>query len=330
VADFGLSRSIQFDSVLDAKAFDGQNPVWLAPEILGHQETYNERVDVYSFGIILWEMLSRADYFGDVSFMSDIEIMVVGGKRPAIPDKVDEDIFKIEEDYKTLLKECWQNDPQARPSFQNIVERVSTMKENIEKYHKTHPDYMPQSIMHLEKKLQEREQAREEKKAEEILATESGPFEDTEAKRDSVPHIQVTESPPALKKSLTSRDGPSGQPLKPDMFTKIVGRAIRNSAAPHVGNPIDIMEEMKKSYKKPPVKRVKSRETGANRPKSMQVGPIGTVNLEMKTLLDEPPKLKKAGSRERKVRKSSSKILLGDSKGIKKKDSKEYNNKEKE
>jgi len=114
------------------------------------------------------------------------------------------------------------------------------------------------------------------------------------------------------------------------MFTKIVGRAIRNSAAPHVGNPIDIMEEMKKSYKKPPVKRVKSRETGANRPKSMQVGPIGTVNLEMKTLLDEPPKLKKAGSRERKVRKSSSKILLGDSKGIKKKDSKEYNNKEKE
>jgi serine/threonine protein kinase len=49
----------------DGKKMAGQNPVWLAPEIMQRKD-YNEKIDIYSFGVILWEMLTRQDYFGEV------------------------------------------------------------------------------------------------------------------------------------------------------------------------------------------------------------------------------------------------------------------------
>jgi serine/threonine protein kinase len=49
----------------DSKKLMGQNPVWLAPEVMQRKD-YNEKIDIYSFGVILWEMLTRQDYFGEV------------------------------------------------------------------------------------------------------------------------------------------------------------------------------------------------------------------------------------------------------------------------
>jgi len=119
VADFGLSRSLDFSRELDGSALEGNNPVWLAPEILLHQN-YNEKVDVYAFGLILFEMLSGQDYFGDMAFMSDIENMVIAGKRPKI-DLVEEDPFSVQNEYVELLKACWDPSPTERPTFAEAV-----------------------------------------------------------------------------------------------------------------------------------------------------------------------------------------------------------------
>jgi len=75
-------------------------------------------------------MLSRSDYFGEVSFMSDIEAMVISGKRPAIP-QLEDSSNGVLEDYVELLKECWDNDPSVRPAFSAIVARIAKMKSKL-------------------------------------------------------------------------------------------------------------------------------------------------------------------------------------------------------
>jgi serine/threonine protein kinase len=49
--------------------------VWLAPEIL-ENKTYTEKADVYSLGVMFWELLTKERFFGDVKFMSILEDMV--------------------------------------------------------------------------------------------------------------------------------------------------------------------------------------------------------------------------------------------------------------
>jgi serine/threonine protein kinase len=48
------------------------NPVWLAPEMM-RKESYDEKVDVYSYGVILWELIARKDFLGHITFLSAIE-----------------------------------------------------------------------------------------------------------------------------------------------------------------------------------------------------------------------------------------------------------------
>lgn len=59
------------------------NPTWLAPEIL-LQKPYHTAADVYSFGVILYEISTRKRYFGEERFFSEIERRVVVGERPDI------------------------------------------------------------------------------------------------------------------------------------------------------------------------------------------------------------------------------------------------------
>lgn len=60
------------------------NPVWLAPEVLQGQP-YGVKVDTYAFGVMCWELLTRDSFFGEISFMSDMEDKIINVERPPIP-----------------------------------------------------------------------------------------------------------------------------------------------------------------------------------------------------------------------------------------------------
>ena len=56
IADFGLARDVRYSNDYYRKLTDGRLPVkWMAPECL-FQSVYTSRSDVWSFGILLWEM----------------------------------------------------------------------------------------------------------------------------------------------------------------------------------------------------------------------------------------------------------------------------------
>jgi serine/threonine protein kinase len=109
IADFG---SCVAEARIKRRVVD--NPVWCAPEVLRGQE-YTEKVDVYSYGIILYELLTRsAKLFPGIQWWYIIEDMIKAGKRPELPSD-------CPTPYRTLIQETWDDTPHKRPSFDDIV-----------------------------------------------------------------------------------------------------------------------------------------------------------------------------------------------------------------
>jgi len=118
VCDFGVSKPLCGDLTelkgQEPSKRDVANPAWLAPEVL-RGEPRGVGVDIYAFGIILWELLCRAHPWPTYAFISDHEKDIINGVRPTIPDD-------CPADYSGLMKACWNADFKARPSFSSIVD----------------------------------------------------------------------------------------------------------------------------------------------------------------------------------------------------------------
>jgi len=111
IADFGLSRVLSLSNELRRKAV--VNPIWLPPEVL-KKESYNEKVDEYAMGVMMYEMWVRKDFFYEMSFASEIEDAVVQGRRPDLPVVGDSHYIGV---YRNVLRGFWSQSADARPSF---------------------------------------------------------------------------------------------------------------------------------------------------------------------------------------------------------------------
>lgn len=114
VADFGFARIKEENSTMTRCG----TPCWTAPEIL-RGKRYNEKVDVYSFAIIMWQVGTRKLPFLDYNFMG-VSLAVLEGRRPPIP-------HDWPADFTQLVTKCWDQDPDSRPSMEDIVADIGTM-----------------------------------------------------------------------------------------------------------------------------------------------------------------------------------------------------------
>lgn len=88
-------------------------PSYLAPE-LWRNESYTESVDVYSYGVVLWELLARDTPFRELSNEDLIIAMKQKCLRPPIPRWTPLS-------FKIMLERCWGEVPKSRPTFQQLV-----------------------------------------------------------------------------------------------------------------------------------------------------------------------------------------------------------------
>ncbi|GLI67476.1 hypothetical protein VaNZ11_011693, partial [Volvox africanus] len=94
------------------------SPGWVAPEILKGLP-YNEKVDVYSFGIIIWECLAgKRPYEGLTN--DQVMLAVAAGSRPAVPPDTDPALER-------LMSSCWDQDPEQRPAFHEITTELQLL-----------------------------------------------------------------------------------------------------------------------------------------------------------------------------------------------------------
>lgn len=123
VADFGLSSTL----VQTAAGRDVFNPIWLAPEVMMREAEYTEKADVYSFGIILWELVTRKLPFSefDYTFTFKLENSIIEDNlRPTIPEG-------LPPAYERLMCECWQGDPSLRPTFAQVLDSLKELQSSL-------------------------------------------------------------------------------------------------------------------------------------------------------------------------------------------------------
>ncbi|XP_015887516.3 uncharacterized protein LOC107422567 [Ziziphus jujuba] len=118
VGDFGLSRIKR--NTLVSGGVRGTLP-WMAPELLsGSSNRVSEKVDVFSFGIVMWEILTGEEPYANMHCGAIIGGIVNNTLRPPIPKRCDSE-------WKKLMEECWSADPASRPSFTEITNRLRDM-----------------------------------------------------------------------------------------------------------------------------------------------------------------------------------------------------------
>eukprot|EP00736_Rhodelphis_marinus_P010527 Rmarinus@m.23974 len=117
VSDFGSSRHLSGE--IGIPSCCPGTPQWMAPELC-RAEVYTEKVDVYSFSIIVWELLTCSPPW-EGYMAAQVIYLVSIGKRLFLPDETTRPELTWLLD---LLKQCWSEDPALRPPFSTILEII--------------------------------------------------------------------------------------------------------------------------------------------------------------------------------------------------------------
>ncbi|XP_071791557.1 mitogen-activated protein kinase kinase kinase 13-B-like [Asterias amurensis] len=113
ISDFGTSR--EWNEKSTKMSFAG-TVAWMAPEVI-RNEPCSEKVDVWSFGVVLWELLTGEMPYKDVD--SSAIIWGVGSNSLQLPIP-----STCPEGFKLLMMQCWSAKPKNRPSFRQIMMHI--------------------------------------------------------------------------------------------------------------------------------------------------------------------------------------------------------------
>lgn len=121
VTDFGLSKEKKKENTNQTQEIKG-TPIYISPEIW-EEKDYSNAGDVYAFAFIVYEIITgKKPNLGKNWYQ--IQKMVTEGKRPEID-------FCPSDAYSELIKRCWSQCPEDRPTFEQIVEELRTNSDFI-------------------------------------------------------------------------------------------------------------------------------------------------------------------------------------------------------
>uniref|UniRef100_A0A8C5I0X0 Mitogen-activated protein kinase kinase kinase 12 n=1 Tax=Gouania willdenowi TaxID=441366 RepID=A0A8C5I0X0_GOUWI len=145
ISDFGTSKELSDKST--KMSFAG-TVAWMAPEVI-RNEPVSEKVDIWSFGVVLWEMLTGEVPYKDVD--SSAIIWGVGNNSLQLP--VPE---SCPDGFKILLRQCWNCKPRNRPSFRQILLHLDIASADVmstpqETYFKSQAEWREEVKQHFEK-----------------------------------------------------------------------------------------------------------------------------------------------------------------------------------
>ncbi|KAH3763716.1 serine/threonine-protein kinase STY46 [Pelomyxa schiedti] len=126
VSEDGIAKVIDFGTVrvVDRALMTGNlgTVQYMAPELFS-SHSYTVKADVYSYAIVVWEMVTRSVPYEDKDTWA-IPVSVCKGERPSIPKETHPELAKI-------IKKCWNHNPSKRPTFTNALAMLAKLRSQI-------------------------------------------------------------------------------------------------------------------------------------------------------------------------------------------------------
>ncbi|RHZ82881.1 hypothetical protein Glove_103g146 [Diversispora epigaea] len=118
ISDLGLSGPVeeQLNSICG-------NLPYVAPEVYCGQ-IYTAKSDIYSIGILMWEVITGKTPYGDHEHDTDLAFAIAKGYRPMIYEN-------IPLEYATLMKQCWDANPNNRPNLDIIYYKMESLVKSL-------------------------------------------------------------------------------------------------------------------------------------------------------------------------------------------------------
>lgn len=95
------------------------SPSYLAPEVYEDGVVPTQKIDVFAFGLILYELVVGGKVFPTALSTAAVMKRVLLGHRPKIPASVEPWV-------RTMIERCWGIRPDARPTFAEIVDQMNS------------------------------------------------------------------------------------------------------------------------------------------------------------------------------------------------------------
>ncbi|ESO05209.1 hypothetical protein HELRODRAFT_111211 [Helobdella robusta] len=119
ITDFGLSRPACQTTLLTAAAGTFE---WMAPEVF-RDHKISKFSDVWSYGVVLWELLTSQVPYKDFNQWQIIVGVGKGSLKLYIPDS-------CPQDFKQLLQDCWQTNSKMRPTFEYMLNELEKIRDS--------------------------------------------------------------------------------------------------------------------------------------------------------------------------------------------------------
>ncbi|RHZ76353.1 hypothetical protein Glove_198g119 [Diversispora epigaea] len=128
ISDFGLSKLIGTNpNSYEKKNIFGVLP-YIAPEVLSGDEEYSKAADVYSYGIIAYEIVTGFPPYPDIPHDNNLALKICNGLRPKIP-------FHTPKLITRMIMRCWDARVTHRPTFKELTKELN-------KYYIFYDDYL--------------------------------------------------------------------------------------------------------------------------------------------------------------------------------------------